>query len=216
MTSKFDLNVAELKTRETPRQKRAQERVEKILRATADALHELQPHQVSTTIIAEIAEIPVSSIYRYFNTVEDIFDELYAQAAVEIDARVLTVFDDPIHYPRWRDRLRAVYAELQQFREQHPYYLSLLRSSISRTGLESVSVTEETGIAAFLADRWAQGGDGFTGGDPVIVAHVTMQIFLAIENFVAARVPAERTNAYFDEIAMNVENYLAAYLSDDR
>jgi AcrR family transcriptional regulator len=216
MTGKLGLNISELKTRETPRQKRAQARVAKILHATAEALHKLQPHQVSTTIIAEIADIPVSSIYRYFKTVEDIFDELYAQTTVEIDARVLAVFDDPERYPTWRERHRAVYAELQRFRAEHPYYLRLLRSSILRTGLESVDPGMLTGVPAFLAARWDKGGDGFTGGDPVIVAQVTMQIFLAIENFVAARLPAHQADAYFEEIALNVESYLANYLSDDR
>ncbi len=212
----IELKIGALKTRETPRQKRAQERVAKILQATADALLSLQPHQVSTTIIAELADIPVSSIYRYFNSVEEIFDELYAQSTVEIDARVLAVFDDIERYPGWRDRLRAIYAELQAYREQHPYYLRLLRSAISRTGPETVSLDEDTGVPAFLAERWSCGGDGFQDGDPAIVAHVTMQIFLAIEGFVASHVSQEQEKAYFAEISMAVENYLSAYLSDDR
>ena len=72
MTGKIDLTIEDLKTRSTPGQKRAQERVKKILNAAAEALQKLQPHQVSTTIIADIADIPVSSIYRYFKTVEDV------------------------------------------------------------------------------------------------------------------------------------------------
>ena len=216
MTGKIDLAIEDLKTRSTPGQKRAQERVKKILNAAAEALQKLQPHQVSTTIIADIADIPVSSIYRYFKTVEDVFDELYAQTTVEIDARVLAVFANDASYPGWRDRLRAVYAELRRYREEHPYYLRLLRSSVSRTGPETVDVSKPIGIPAFLADRWAHGDDGFAGGDPVIVAGVTMQIFLAIENFVAARISSERADAYFDEISLNMESYLANYLSDDR
>ena len=212
----FELKIDELKTRDTPRQKRAQARVASILRATADALLTLQPHQVSTTIIAELADIPVSSIYRYFNSVDDIFDELYAQATVEIDARVLAVFEDTETYPGWRDRHRAIYAELRRYREQYPYYLKLLRSSISRTGPETVNPDDEAGMPAFLAERWSQGGDGFRGGDPVITARVTMQIFLAIEGFVASHVSPEQEHAYFAEISMAMENYLSNYLSDDR
>ena len=211
-----ELKIGPLKTRETPRQKRAQDRVTKILQATATALRTLPPHRVSTTIIAGLAGIPVSSIYRYFAAVEDIFDELYEQSTIEVDQRVLAVFADPETYPGWRDRHRAVYAELRKYRNEHPYYLPLLRSSIARTGPETVDIEKRTGVPYFLADRWANGEDGFQGGDPNVVAEVTIQLFLAIEGFVASEVSAEQADTYFEEVSLSIESYLANYLSDRR
>lgn len=208
--------IGPLKTRDTPRQKRAQDRVTQILTAAADLLQSFEPHSMSSTMIAERAGIPVSSIYRYFPKVEDVLDELYQQASEEIEAQVLAVFERTDEFPGWVDRHRAVFQVMRAYRLTHPHYLPLLRSSISRTGPEIINVNTLSGLPAFLATRWGSGLDGFQGGDPEIVANVTMQSFLAIEGFSATLGSPEKADQYFDELSLSVESYLANYLSDDR
>lgn len=216
MGSTKGLRIGPLKTRDTPRQKRARERVETILQSTADLLTERAPHTLSTTAIAEHADIPVSSVYRYFPRLEDIFDELYLQSSDDIEARILSLFEDDATYPGWRDRHRGVHKVFRTFRIEHPYYLALLQSFISRAGPETVDLGKTMSISNFLADRWSKGGDGFHGGNPEVVSQITMQTFLAIEGFLATQVDPAQADQYFDELSLSLESYLANYLSDDR
>ena len=216
MNPRSHLDLGPLKTRDTPRQQRARDRVHQILHAAATILTHTPPHAISTTQIADTAGIPVSSIYRYFPKIEDVFDELYQQISGEFEARVLALFDDLETYPGWRDRHRGVYATFRIFCAEHPYYLALLQASIARTGPETIELGHASGITRFLAERWAGGGDGFRGGDPYLVSHMTMQIFLSIEGFVAANVGQSDVDRFFDELSLNLESYLANYLDDER
>ena len=77
-----------LRTRETPRQSRAVIRVHVILNATAALLAENRLQDLTTTAIATRAEVPVSSIYRYFPTLDDVLLELYSQTANELRAKL--------------------------------------------------------------------------------------------------------------------------------
>ena len=70
------LKYSKLKTRDTPRQRRALERVNVILEATSQLLSAQPPQELNTTLIATHADIPVSSIYRYFPTLDDVLQEL--------------------------------------------------------------------------------------------------------------------------------------------
>lgn len=216
MDSSNHLLIGPLKTRPTPRQQRAQDRVKQILHAAADILIYTPPHAASTTMIAEKAGIPVSSVYRYFPKLEDVFDELYLQTSEDFERRVFAIFEDIKTYPGWRDRHRGVHTEFRSFRLEHPYYLPLLQSFISRTGPETVDIGKPMGIVAYLAQRWSTGWDGFRGGDPKIVAQITMQTFLGVEGYLAAQVDAVERDRYFEELSLNLESYLANYLSDDR
>ncbi|MFN3211754.1 MAG: TetR/AcrR family transcriptional regulator [Henriciella sp.] len=216
MPTKTQIRFGSLKTRITPSQLRAQERVHQILNATADELCSSPPHDVSALMIAKSANIPVSSIYRYFPKVEDIFEELYQQISGDFEARVFSLLEDSETYPGWRDRHRGVYTAFRSFCREHPYYMSLLQYSISRFGPETIDFTERPGLTGYLASRWAEGGDGFRGGDPKIVAHITMQTFLAIEGFVASNIAPTDVDAYLSELSLNLESYLANYLSDER
>lgn len=71
------------------------------------------------------------------------------------------------------------------------------------------------GVFVFLVVCWDKGGDGFIGGDLVIVVQVMMQIFLVIENFVVVCLLVYQVDVYFEEIVLNVESYFVNYFSDD-
>ena len=216
MKNSTDGSFVPLKTRATPKQVRAQIRITEILDATSKLLGDHDPHKVSALMIAKSASIPVSSIYRYFPVVEDIFEELYFQTTEAVKTDVFAIYSDPITYPGWRDRLHGALSVLRTYFEHHPYYARLLQSHVSRTGLETTDDKSSDSMSRFLAEHWKNGGDGFTGGDPAIVSNVTMIIFLGVENFLASQRDHEDTSAYFAALSLNLETYLAHYLSDDR
>lgn len=72
-------------TRREPVQTRSRERINAILDVTAALVDELGPDQVTTTLIAEHAEISVGSIYAYFRDRSAIFDAIVGRSILELD-----------------------------------------------------------------------------------------------------------------------------------
>lgn len=72
--------------RARPTQSRAEKNVEKILEVTTELVAKLGVSDVTTSLIAETAEIPVGSVYRYFKNKESIFAMLAERHQEEKDA----------------------------------------------------------------------------------------------------------------------------------
>lgn len=209
------LSFGPLRTRPTPQQARAVARVHVILQATADMLSTRAPQDISTTAIAAHAGIPVSSIYRYFPTVEDLLRELYLQTAGELRAKLFAIFDDRQAHPRWQDRLRASLEMQRRYLAQHPYYRPLLMLFMVSRGPLALEDEEHDELVTFLHTRWAQGEDGFHGGDARVVANTTIQIALAMEDLIAAQKDRDASRPYSVELSRLLEGYLSSYLSND-
>ncbi|WP_370400500.1 TetR/AcrR family transcriptional regulator [Sulfitobacter sp. JB4-11] len=210
-----DLTFGPLRSRDTPRQARAVARVHAILHATADILGTRAPQELTTTAIAAHAGIPVSSIYRYFPTLEDLLRELYLQTAGELREKLFAIFTDTQAHPRWQDRLHAVVATQRDYLARHPYYRPLLILFMVNRGPLAVEDEEHDELVTFLHDRWSQGGDGFHGGDARVVANTTIQIALAMEDLIAAQKDRDASRPYSAALSEVLEGYLSAYLSND-
>lgn len=201
-----------LKTRATPKQERARRRVDQIMSAAVQILSEQPPSDLSAVQIATRAKIPVSSIYRYFPTIEALTEELYLQAAATLNSATMQAIDG--HGP-WRERVRAALALLGDFLADHPYYRPLLILIATRRGPQSLSDDFNHDLVDMLTRRWAAGRDGFHGGDPALVAATVVQIALSLEELIMQHPPGPTQTALFTEMTRAVERYLALYLSDD-
>ena len=208
------LTFGSLKTRETPTQERAVRRVHAILQATADVLGDRPPQELTTSAIAVQAGIPVSSIYRYFPTLEDLMEELYRQTAEELRTKLFAIFEDELTYPTWRERLVAALKTQRSYLSRHPYYRPLLLLFAVNRGPLAVADEEHDDLVQFLQRRWARGKDGFRDGDPLVVANTTIQIAIAMEDLVAAQKGRDASRPYSDELVTLLQAYLSRYLND--
>lgn len=206
--------IGPLKTRATPTQARAVERVHLILHTTADLLRSEAPAQLSTTTIATRAGIPVSSIYRYFPTLDALLQELYLQVSGELRTKLFNAISDDTLRPGWRERLATALTTLHDYLETHTYYSPLLMYFLVRREPLAMQADEHEEIFAFLSHRWAAGQDGFSGGDPVVVARTVTQIAISLEDLVAAQPSRAAAEAQFTELRRVLESYLARYLND--
>lgn len=202
---------AELKTRATPKQERARKRVDHILSTAMQILNEQPPSDLTAVQIAARADIPVSSIYRYFPTVEAVIDELYMQAAADLKQAITAAIATPAP---WRERLRMGLRHMADFLTDHPYYRPLLILIATRRGPQSLSHDFNSDLVSLLAARWASGKDGFQNGDPSIVAATAVQMALSLEELIMPHPGGEAQGALFTEMARAVERYLELYLSD--
>jgi len=204
-----------LRSRETPQQQRAVQRVNVILQAAAECLADGMLQDLSTTTIAKRAGIPVSSIYRYFPTLDAVLLELYLQTASELREALFTIFADQDRFLGWRDRLGAVLSTQRDYLARHPFYRPLLMRFVTNRGPVAVEDEDHVELYSFLRNRWAAGGDGFHGGDPTVVANTTVQIALAMEDLIAAQPDRDASRPYSAELSAILEGYLANYLRDE-
>jgi AcrR family transcriptional regulator len=209
------LSFGPLRSRKTPQQQRAVQRVNVILQATAECLADGVLLDLSTTTIAKRAGIPVSSIYRYFPTLDALLLELYLQTASELREALFAIFADQDLFPAWRDRLGAVLSMQRDYLARHPYYRPLLMRFVTNRGPVAVEDEDHEELYSFLRSRWAAGGDGFHAGDPTVVANTTVQIALAMEDLIAAQTDRDASRPYSAELSVILEGYLANYLRDD-
>lgn len=197
-----------MKTRDTPKQERARQRVATILDTAARVLESRPPDELSANVIAEVAGIPVSSIYRYFPTVQLLIEELYLHAADRLKAEALNVIagDGP-----WSERLVRVLLLIREFSSDHPYYRALLILIAAHRGPQNVTHDFNQEIIGFLAQRWERGLDGFSGGDPAVVATTVLQLMLSFEELLIMQDDPEKAHTLLTEFQRVIESYMAPY-----
>ncbi|MEI9987279.1 MAG: TetR/AcrR family transcriptional regulator [Aliidongia sp.] len=83
----------DLAGRAVPRQKRAIERREAILQAMLSLLADRDIEEISTTLVAAQAGVPVASVYRYFPNKFAILSELAREAMDAVDSRLEMAMD---------------------------------------------------------------------------------------------------------------------------
>jgi AcrR family transcriptional regulator len=146
-----------MELRHTPRQARSRERLDRVL-AAADALLAAEgPAAFTTTRIAEWAEIPVGSVYRFFDDKEAIAEALAVRYWREFEARLAatpTRGADPVDV--------ALDALAGAFRER-PGFLALwyggLRSERVRARTRPVRQAFAGLLGQRLRERWPRAED---------------------------------------------------------
>lgn len=203
-----------LLTRGNPVQRRSQERTDQILAATKALLLEMPAETITTTEIANRADIPVSSLYRYFPNVFSIFNALIEPIIEEQDRRISKIIENDADQLGWRESLFAIMAAIQASFAEHPYYRPMFPMIMARRELLGPKEKLVNGLVKQLSERWRHGGDGFSNGNPTIVAHFTTQICLAIETHLATLTGQREREEYFHQLTLNLESYLANFLTD--
>jgi AcrR family transcriptional regulator len=188
-----------LARRTSPTQKRAHARIALIF-------------SVTERLIAAAADVPVSSIYRYFPNVEAIFKELFEQLTQGLHRHIQLVVDDVERWPSWRARHGEVMGVLRRLLNDNPAYRPLFQLMLSTQALRVVKERANAMIAAHLGARWARGEDGFRGGDAYVVARMATEIFTSFESLATADGGGPAAEALFAEVAVALESYLSVYL----
>ena len=102
----------ELDRRATPRQARARERVEAILSAARDIIAHQGIEPLSTQPIAQVAGIPVGSVYQFFPNKHAIVLELAKRSLVPmnelVDSTSPAPVEDELWWPWWEDFIDAL------------------------------------------------------------------------------------------------------------
>ncbi|WP_295695079.1 TetR/AcrR family transcriptional regulator [uncultured Maricaulis sp.] len=212
MNERAPTEGVDLERRAAPRQKRSQDRILKIVAATKVLLERGDVDAITTSTVAAEAGVPVSSVYRYFPNIYSIHRTILEEFKAETDRIVTTIMEDPDEQD-WTVSLSGMIFGLRQLVASNPSYGAVFRLTLTTHELRAVREAWNLRLAGFLADRWRQGLDGFHGGDPDVVARMTVEIYCAAEVliFETRDRPAD-AEIYFIETLAALQRYLAPYL----
>ncbi len=113
-----------LERRTAPMQQRARDRIDRVLAATEALLATTSVDTITTSTIAAEANVPVSSIYRYFPNVFAIYKELFETLVAQLHSRIADILEDP-QFTSWRERHLAVMLVLRKTLNEDPAYRPL-------------------------------------------------------------------------------------------
>lgn len=137
--------------RREPQQQRSRDRVEAILEATSQLLEESGYAALSTSTIAERAELTVSSLYQFFTNVDDIVVELVRRWTAEFDALVTIDPDQPVV-----DQLAEVIDRYAEFFRTTPGFRAVYFSGSLRGQARVLDRASNQSLEVQLATQWSR------------------------------------------------------------
>ncbi len=200
--------------RDKPQQRRARQRLDAILNAAEKLVEEMDAEAITTNLIADRAGVPVSSVYRYFKTVSAVLAYLFE----DLNEEIIAVIEECLAnsqpgWDDWREVTGTIITRLHLFLMENPGYWKLLLVMQTSQELRDAKAVMIGHVADMLSARWRQGQDGFSGGDPDLVARFTVEIFMSIETRCAQMRDPQALSEMFAELVKALEAYLSLYLN---
>ena len=215
MNERAPTEVVDLERRAAPRQKRSLDRIAKIVAATKALLERGDVDTITTSSVAAEAGVPVSSVYRYFPNIYSIHRTILEEFKAETERIVSTILEDP-EAQDWQASLSGMIFGLRQLVAGNPSYGAVFHLTLTTHELRAVREAWSLRLTNVLADRWRQGLDGFHGGNPDVVARMTVEIYCAAEILIfETRDRPDDAEVYFVETLMALQRYLQPYLEPD-
>ncbi|WP_262693429.1 TetR/AcrR family transcriptional regulator [Kordiimonas aquimaris] len=195
-----------IKTR--PKQARAKARVETILNATHSLLINGKPEDVSTTAIARAANVPVGSIYQYFEDRNDILRQLYETAYMEVSNQVvisLKSIDSSIGFDAInRKQLHCFW----QTARNHPTFRALTRWANHEYSFAEVTPGVKSGLGELIKDTLQVGGIELQSNRRDAVLQTTVTLVSALIDAAIEEDDEDKAQALIDELATVLSCYL--------
>jgi AcrR family transcriptional regulator len=143
--------------RREPQQRRSRERIHAVIEATKQLVVELDPDDVTTTLVAERAGVSVAWIYQYFEDRQAIFDTIVLDAVERIfelgQQSAEATFD-----AGWREVVRAGIDATARFYATEPAFVRLWTSPFRSVDmLDSNQLHDRDQAAAFYELATAAG-----------------------------------------------------------
>lgn len=212
MNERAPVESVNLQRRATPQQKRSQQRIHQIVAATKRLLERGEAGSITTSVVADEAGVPVSSVYRYFPNIYSIHQTLLEEFKSATDEIISERLNDP-EETEWQVSLTGMISGLRRLVNENPSYGAVLRLTLTTHELRSVREEWNLRLADLLASRWREGADGFSGGDPDLVARMTVEIYSAAEILMFEnRENEKKAEAIFNETLVALLRYLGNYL----
>jgi len=193
-------------TRRKPVQRRSRERVEAILKAATDLLAEGGIDALTMRSLAERADIPVATIYRYFANREEIIAAYLDHELEAIDESVKTALL-AVDRVTFRSMSEAVALAHMRHHQAHPEGVPVWFGG----RLNSAVLDRVRELDARMAEslRSAVRGSGILAGAPDFIGELLVRLFDRMFEFVFL---AQRTAEEQETIVLSFVDMIVSYM----
>jgi AcrR family transcriptional regulator len=157
--------------RREPRQQRSRDRVEAILAATSELLEESGYSALTTSAIADRADLTVSSLYQFFTNVDDIVVELVRRWTADFDELVLIEPDKPVN-----EQLGDVIDRYAEFFRTTPGFRAVYFSGSLRGQARVLDRASNQSLEMQMARQWGEHYPAISQEDLLRIARVCVHI----------------------------------------
>lgn len=201
--------AAGVSMKKLPKQARAKTRVKNILQVTQDLLLLHGIEGVTTTAIAKQANIPVGSVYQYFEDKEEILNTLYTQAFNDVR---LVIEKTVQNLEADTDVSDIVKTLLQTFWKEawnHPSYRALTRWANARLGFYDVTPSEESDVTDLMRLSFQATGINFPEERFDAILKLCTTVISMIIDIAIEQKTEEEAQKLIDELEIMVLRYIS-------
>ena len=210
-----DQNAPHPTARRTPRQRRSQERLARIIHAAGELCGERGVDAVTMEAIAERAGTSIGSLYQFFPNRDALLHALAERNMTDLDA-LLESGDDPdvgsLTLPALVD---AVLEPFVAFHEAHPGYFAVLFAPQGSHALTALRGRLRARLLGRVERLFRQRSPGLAPSRRRRVAITVVEAGRALMQYIEQAVPAAERSAQRNELRAMLVAYLAPWLGDD-
>jgi AcrR family transcriptional regulator len=188
--------------RPPPKQPRAEAKRSHILRVTEELLDGMPPSEITTRLIAQSAEIPIGSVYRYFANVEAVLHELFERFNADTLEAMTAIRG---REKPWREHLHDTVEVIRDMHQRHPAYGAVM-NFVRRDGTH-----DDRPMMLALAKALSEAGPHLSEAQTRNIAATANLIMEAVESRYHT-LEGEKARLAFDEGVIALEAYLERYL----
>jgi AcrR family transcriptional regulator len=142
--------ISQVGARREAAQSRSQDKMARVLDATAALLDQNGAEAVTTTAVAAKAAVSVGWLYNFFDDRQSLLEEVMVTGLVDLDAR-LELVDFSLASPGWRDRVPAGIDIVIDFFDASPGFRSLWFSADFSGRMSQANRLHDDALADYLA-----------------------------------------------------------------
>ncbi|MFC3053658.1 TetR/AcrR family transcriptional regulator [Kordiimonas pumila] len=208
--------------KKAPKQKRSKARREEILKAANNlvtfAASSAFPNldTVTTTIIAQEANIPVGSVYQYFTDRNDILLALYTHAYDDIEKSVSTALEALKPCEDFKTIIHILLTKFWETANTHASFKLLTRWSNSQGSVRDKTPDEVGGLGTIIERTLALssveiGNDRYNA----VVKTVTVAISVLVDQAIEEN-NKTKAKQLIDELTILISSYIGYYKTTER
>ncbi len=198
-----------LTIKKQPKQARAKARVEKILSSAERLLISEGPEAISTTAIAQKANVPVGSIYQYFEDKDDIIMQLYDAAYGDIEeimSSKLKALDLTLSFSAV---IREVLQAFWQAAKTHRSFRQLTRWANSKRSLWETTPTADSSLGQLIRKTLTIAGAKLPPQKEAVVLSTTVTIVSVLVDLAIEEQDEDKAAAILEELVILLTKYFS-------
>ncbi len=196
-----------LKNKKVPKQARAKARVENIISSAEHLLVNYGPDAVSTTTIAKAADIPVGSIYQYFEDKDDIIMQLYHSAYGDIEASMAEKLDTLDLTLCFSEVIREILQAFWRAAKAHPSFRPLTRWANSKRSLWETTPGADSSLGKLIRKTLIIAGTELPQEKEAVVLSITVTIVSVLVDLAIEEQDEDKAAAILDVLVILLTKY---------